>query len=183
MRGHADTKERHQTVTREENLADVLAAYDMLAGQPSVEHGEIAVIGSSYGGYLATILTTLRPVRWLALRVPALYRDRQWDTPKWALDREDLNVYRRTIVSSSDNRALAACAKFRGDVLLVESEFDDYVPHETLLSYRYAFSNVHSLTYRLIDGADHALSDESCRQAYSAALSAWTTEMIVGARS
>ena len=39
-------------------------------------------VGSSYGGYLAAILTTLRPVRWLALRVPALYQDEGWDVPK-----------------------------------------------------------------------------------------------------
>jgi pimeloyl-ACP methyl ester carboxylesterase len=183
MRGHAGTKRQQRTVTREENLADVLAAYDMLASRPSVEHGQIAVIGSSYGGYLAAILTTLRPVRWLALRVPALYRDQQWDIPKRALDREDLDVYRRTLIVPSENRALAACAEFRGDVLLVESEHDERIPHQTILSYRRAFSNVHSLTYRMIDGADHALSDESCRKAYSAILTGWTTEMIVGARS
>jgi pimeloyl-ACP methyl ester carboxylesterase len=183
MRGHGETEEQQRTVTREHNLDDVLAAYDLLVGQPSVEHGEIAVIGSSYGGYLAAILTTLRPVRWLALRVPALYRDRQWDTPKRALDRDDLNAYRRTLVPSSENRALAACTNFRGDVLLVESEHDDHIPHETILSYRRAFSNAHSLTYRMIDGADHALSVESCRKAYSAVLTSWTTEMIIGARS
>lgn len=183
MRGHAQTEEQQRKVTRGDNLEDVLAAYDLLVSQPSVEQGEIAVIGSSYGGYLAAILTTLRPVRWLALRVPALYRDGQWDRPKRALDREDLDVYRHTLVASSENRALAACTKFRGDVLLVESEHDDHVPHETILSYRRAFSNAHSLTYRMIDGADHALSDKSCREAYSSLLTNWTTEMIIGARS
>jgi pimeloyl-ACP methyl ester carboxylesterase len=183
LRGHGDTEEQQRTVTREQNLEDVLCAYDLLVSQPSVEHGEIAVIGSSYGGYLAAILTTLRPVRWLALRVPALYRDQQWDTPKRALNRDDLNAYRRTLAPASQNRALGACAKFRGDVLLVESEHDDHVPHQTILSYRRAFSNAHSLTYRLIDGADHALSEESCRKAYSSLLTGWTTEMILGARS
>jgi pimeloyl-ACP methyl ester carboxylesterase len=183
MRGHASTEEQQQTVTREENLADVLAAYDMLASQPSVEHGEIAVIGSSYGAYLAAILTSLRPVRWLALRVPALYRDEQWEMPKWALDREDLDAYRHSLVSSSENRALAACTKFLGDVLLVESEHDDRIPHQTVLNYRRAFSNVRSLTYRMIGGADHALSDETCRNAYGSLLTGWITEMILGARS
>jgi hypothetical protein len=47
-------------------------------------------MGNSYGGYLASILTTLRPVKWLALTVPALYRDEDWSVPKQRLDREDL---------------------------------------------------------------------------------------------
>uniref|UniRef100_UPI003555F957 alpha/beta hydrolase family protein n=1 Tax=Pseudomonas sp. F16(2018) TaxID=2093746 RepID=UPI003555F957 len=86
----------------------------------------IAIIGSSYGGYLATLLTRERPVRWLALRVPAMYWDDEWGSPKQALDRQRLNAYRQRPLGPADNRALAACAEFGGDVLLVESEQDDY---------------------------------------------------------
>src|SRR3954468_23271400 len=75
LRGHAETEPQHETVTREENLRDLVAAYDVLARQPLIDKEAIAVVGSSYGGYLAAILTALRPVRWLALRVPALYKD------------------------------------------------------------------------------------------------------------
>ena len=85
-------------VTREDNLRDVLAAYDVLVGHPAVDPGAMAIIGSSYGGYLAALLSALRPVRWLALRAPALYRDEDWDVPKGKLDREELTVYRRIAV-------------------------------------------------------------------------------------
>src|SRR3954462_8592184 len=68
LRGHAETEPQHETVTREANLRDLLAAYDVLARQPRVDRSSIAVVGSSYGAYLAAILTELRPVRWLALR-------------------------------------------------------------------------------------------------------------------
>jgi dipeptidyl aminopeptidase/acylaminoacyl peptidase len=68
-------------VTREDNLRDLLAAYDRLLAHPALDTSAIAVVGTSYGGYLASILTSLRPVRWLALRVPALYRDEEWHTP------------------------------------------------------------------------------------------------------
>jgi hypothetical protein len=123
-----------------------------------------------------------RPVKWLALRVPALYRDTDWDKPKRELDREDIARYRRGGVMASENRALEACSRFFGDVLIVESEHDDVVPHETLLSYRSAFSRVRSLSYRMITSADHALSDPTCREAYSTILTTWTTEMILRAR-
>ena len=59
-----------------------LAAYDVLAASRRSTTPSIAVVGSSYGGYLAAILTSLRPVRWLALRVPALYKDEDWVLPK-----------------------------------------------------------------------------------------------------
>jgi pimeloyl-ACP methyl ester carboxylesterase len=70
-------------------------------------------VGSSYGGYLAAILATLRPVKWLALRVPALYIDSGWELPKLQLHKEqDLRAYRRSFVPADSNRALRACAAF-----------------------------------------------------------------------
>lgn len=182
LRGHGGTIAQQATVSRNDNLSDSLVAYDHLIRQPTVDRSAIAVMGNSYGGYLASILTTLRPVKWLALTVPALYRDADWDKPKRQLDRQDLARYRRTRVQPSENRALAACAQFEGDVLLIEAEHDDLVPHSTLISYRRAFEQAHSLTYRIVDGADHAMSSEPCQQAYTSLLVGWTTEMIVGSR-
>lgn len=182
LRGHAATSTQHETVTREQNLADLLAAYDCLVEHPAVDASAIAVVGSSYGGYLASILSSMRPVRWLALRVPALYEDAEWSVPKRKLDRKKLAAYRRGPVSPDHNRALRSCADFAGDVLIVESEHDDLVPHQTIISYRAAFSRAHSLTYRLIDGADHGLSSAPCRRAYTTVLTNWASEMILGAR-
>src|SRR5690606_23977814 len=130
----------------------------------------------------AGVLSALRPVRWLALRVPALYRDEDWDLPKAALKRADLARYRGQRVLPSGNRALAAAARFRGDVLLVESEHDRLVPHSTVASWMAAFESARSLTYRRIQGADHGLSEESHRRDYSRLLLRWVTEMVLGAR-
>jgi uncharacterized protein len=182
LRGHELTRERKQSVTREQNLSDIVAAYDRLAGHPATDTAAIAVIGTSYGGYLSTILTTLRPVKWLALRVPALYWDEDWDAPKHQLDRERLAEYRRAFVPPQGNRALSACSEFAGDVLLVESEHDDFVPHTTLMSYRAAFIKAHSLTHRMVDGADHSLSNDSDQRAYTSILTSWLSEMVTGAR-
>ena len=182
LRGHERTHELRAKVSREQSLDDLLAAYDRLVSHPAVDSDAIAVIGSSYGGYLATILSSMRPVKWLALRVPALYWDADWEMPKQELDRDKLAHYRRSAVTAADNRALAACKEFHGDVLLIESEQDDYVPHATLMSYRSAFEQAHSLTYRLVDGADHALSSDLSQSLYSSMLTSWISEMVIGAR-
>src|SRR5215212_731883 len=48
--GHAGTQPLRETVSRESNLRDVVAAYDTLAAHPLVDRSVIAVAGSSYGG-------------------------------------------------------------------------------------------------------------------------------------
>lgn len=182
FRGHAATESQRHSVTREDNLRDAIAAYDALVAQPSVDPSYIAVVGSSYGGYIAAILTAIRSVKWLAMRVPALYRDEGWLTPKEKLDRSDLARYRNSIIEPDGNRALKECRKFAGDVLVVESEHDHIVPHPAVASYTSAFISAKSLTYRVIEGADHALSDERSREAYDSLLIDWVEEMVLGAR-
>jgi uncharacterized protein len=184
LRGHADTRPQFETVSRSTNLRDVEAAYDLLAARRYVDPEAIAVIGSSYGGYLASILTTMRPVRWLGLRAPALYMDSGWDLPKLQLRKDqDLVNYRRNIVPPEGNRALQACQAFRGDMLLIESEFDAMIPTSVLASYRQAATQTRSLTFRCIKNADHGLSTEDGQRAYTAVLIGWLKEMVAHARA
>jgi uncharacterized protein len=49
LRGHARSDGRNEDVSREDNLRDVLAAYDALAARPGVDRSAIAAVGSSYG--------------------------------------------------------------------------------------------------------------------------------------
>ena len=95
----------------------------------------------------------------LALRAPALYKDIDWEAPKRKLHVDpDFAAYRRLALRAEENRALGACAQFLGDALLVESEHDEIIPHPAVANYIAALANAHSLTYRVIEGADHALA-------------------------
>ena len=184
LRGHERNAGQWETVNREENLADLCAAYDWLAAEPNVDPGAIAVVGISYGGYLASILTTHRDVRWLALRSPALYPDEGWELPKRKLhEQNDLDAYRRSRIHWRDNRALAAAAGFRGDALVVEACNDEIIPHQVIENFVAAFQQPRSLTARRLTGADHALTEKSFQSDYNAVLVKWLTEMIVGARA
>jgi esterase/lipase len=183
LRGHARHAAQREAVTREDNLRDVLAAYDTLVGHPAVDPNAVAVIGSSYGGYLAAVLTSLRPVRWLGLRVPAIYRDENWEQPKRRLNGDDLTLYRQTSIEPEKNRALAACEDFLGDVLLVESENDTIVPHQVIENYLAAFKHARSMTYRVMEGVDHAMSKRAWREAYTQIVVSWMTEMRLAAKA
>ena len=181
LRGHGTARGQRDQITRDENLADVLAGYDLLAHVEGVDREAIAIVGSSYGAYLAAIATTLRAVRWLGLRAPALYEDENWDTPKAALDLHALRAYRRRLHAPDANRALAACAAFGGDVLVVASEHDDVVPEPTTRSYMHACRRARSLTYRVVEGADHGLSTPEAQGGYTAIVVRWIREMVLGA--
>lgn len=184
LRGHAADAREYATVTRAQNLADLVAAYDWLAGQPNVDAEAIGVVGISYGGYLATLLTSRRRVHWLALRSPAIYKDADWEHPKLALHQDpDLPAFRRRRIALGDNRALQACAAFTGDVLIVEAGHDEVVPHAVIENYVAAFAKARSLTVRIVADADHGFSAKAMQRDYTRVLLKWLTEMITGERA
>ena len=177
LRGHAETEALHETVTRENNMRDVMAAYDALA-RIRGDRAFIGVVGSSYGAYLGALLTYMRPLRFLALQAPALYMDHDWELPKRKLHvNPDFAAYRRLALRAEDNRALGACAQFLGDALVVESEQDEVIPHPAVANYISALANAHSLTYRVIAGADHSLSRPQWESEYTQLLVNWMTEI------
>ena len=179
LRGHAETEALHDTVTREDNMRDVMAAYDALAARPGVERSWIGVVGSSYGAYLGALLIYMRPVRAIAMHAPALYKDDDWELPKRKLHVDpEFAAYRRRALRTEDNRALGACAQFLGDALVVESEHDQIIPHPAIANYIAALANAHSLTYRVIAGADHALSAPAWERAYTDLLVNWLSGIL-----
>jgi hypothetical protein len=59
---------------------------------------------------------------------------------------------------------------------------DTVVAHPAVASYSAAFRKAHSLSHRVLDGADHGLTDPGCREAYYRIVSRWMSEMISAAR-
>jgi pimeloyl-ACP methyl ester carboxylesterase len=179
LRGHGGTKAVRDRVTRAHSLDDVRAAYDVLLSQPGVDPERVALVGSSYGAYIAVLLTAERKVRWLVLRAPAIYKDEGFDRPKRQLNMEaDLRAYRETALRPSDTRVLRAASRFRGDVLVVESERDHVIPHQVIDNYLRAFGAAHSATHLVIRGADHALETEAWRSRYGRILRDWFREQL-----
>ena len=177
LRGHARTRAQRETVTRAQNLADVIAAYDLLAAGPDVDAARIGVVASSYGAYLATLLTAERKVQWLALQAPAIYMDADFDRPKRQLNLDPrLAAYRRRRLQPGANRALTVAARFQGDVLIGESGRDDVIPHQVVANYVHAFDGARSLRHKILAGADHGLSRETWRRQWGALLVDWTAK-------
>jgi pimeloyl-ACP methyl ester carboxylesterase len=179
LRGHGRSRAQRPEVTLRQMLDDTVVAHDLLLAAAGVESDALAVIGTSVGGWLAAVLSGMRPVRWLALRVPALYPDAWWDIPKDAFDRDALTAYRERGPVAATDRALHACARFEGDVLLVWSGRDGVLPRCVADSYQLAFPRAASLVIRELPEADHALSDPLQQERYRRLLGDWLGEGLL----
>lgn len=158
-------------VNREDTLRQTLRDYQLLHAQERPD--AVGVLGFSYGGYMAALLAGMYPFDWLVLRSPAIYPDADWMLPKEDLDRREVDAYRRKMHTPDNNRALAACQAFRGDVLLVQSERDAVVPGPVAESYAWAFGNARSLVRHMLLGADHELSSAQWRETYHRIIVDW----------
>ncbi len=173
LRGHGPDVARQALFSRYDHIQDVLAAYDFLTGLPCVENGQIGVVGSSYGGYLASILTSFRPVKSLVLRAPALYRDAHFTTPTALLIETDQNVYRQANLSPQESMAIRAIARYQGQFLLIESALDRVCPQTTTHNYLKAAHKKAQVEHVILSHAGHVLNTPESRQAFLNALFIW----------
>ena len=135
LHGHGESDGDVLDPTQTEGfLHDVLAAIDFLVRQDRVDKHRIGIVGASFGGYLAAWAASRRHIRWLALRAPMDHREGPLGS------------------------ALDALARFPGDLLVVESELDCVIPHEVVSGYARAIADRTRVTYALIPGAGHELS-------------------------
>ena len=149
--GHGDSSGRLTQMTPRQNMADVVAAFDALAGTPGVDPRRIGVCAASYGAYLSILLSAVRPVNRMLLRAPALYAD----------DCFDLGLsQRRPGDARSASTVLAHLAAFPGRVRVVESEHDEVIGHEVIAAYMAARP---STQHVVLAHARHALTDPAWR--------------------
>jgi pimeloyl-ACP methyl ester carboxylesterase len=147
------------------------------AGEAKV--GAAAVLGFSFGAYIAAHLTGLRNIDLLILRSPAIYPDEAWLQAKESIDDKMLLRFRRRVHTPSANGALAFCTMFLGQVLLISSEEDEVIPRPVVQSYEGAFTRAASLHTVDLRSADHELSDPLARKTDQDEVVRWLADMTL----
>lgn len=161
LRGHGQSGGSQTVGTRADFLTDVLAAHNFLLDQFSnPEEVKIGIIGSSFGGYLAALLSTKRNLDWLILRVPADYPDAGFaDQPLARIaGSEYLDSWRRESKNWQDSLALRAMSNFQKNIFIIQSELDEQIPAQAIASYLAAASGNPKLRHEIMAGAPHSLS-------------------------
>ena len=165
--------EERARISRDQALQRVLEDYMNLAAVRGVARSRLALLGFSFGAYMATFLAAAKPARLLVLRSPAIYPDSDWSTPKEQLDAQELRAYRTSPLAPGQNRSLECCSQFTGDVLLIASGQDEQIPPQLVESYARAFRRARSLTRYTLADADHALTRPAWQREYHNVLVEW----------
>jgi uncharacterized protein len=179
MRGHGESEGDINTTTIKEFLDDVLAAYDYLIKVKGVDREKIGVVSSSFGCYLAALLSAKRKVKKLVLRAPADYSNEDFNKPKMQTSGSDdpaLTAWREKPKNSNETFALEAVSDFDGEILIIESEKDDTIPHQTILNYINAVKDKSKLTHTLLENAPHSIKDGPLKDEVERILVDWFRE-------
>ena len=177
MRGNGESDGDIAKLSRADYIHDAEIAYDYLKQQ--LDPGtEIAVVGSSFGSYIAVLLSKDRPVSALSLRVPASYPDKGLNDPRLAqAESAEMNTWREKSLHYTENRAFQALHDFNGAVQIVEAERDEQVPHQAVQNHVNAVSDQSKLDYRLLANAPHRLENDQLREEYIALLTNWAGQL------
>lgn len=170
MRGHGETGGELKLLSAKDHLEDCLAAYDYIQNIKDANVQNIAVFGSSYGGYQACLLTAKRSVKHLILKAPAQYDEALFEIPDKQHSTETMK-YRLYHHTPQDNRALRAINNFKGNILFIECEKDEQVPKQVMNDYRDAITV--NYDYELLIGADHSCHAPGSNQAMIDVMTKW----------
>lgn len=137
--GHGDSPIDVNTTRPADHFLEVISAFDWLHDQ--YPDSKLSVMGTSYGGFLATQLTKYRSFDKLILRAPAIYKPEDFYTLQPDIDREwTFSVFRKDTAALAKHPLLARASSFSGKTLVVIHGNDELCPVETTNAYQKAFS-------------------------------------------
>ncbi len=173
LRGHGISEGDAQKLTPEDFLHDAIAAYDAFVADPNVDPEDVTVVGTSFGSFLAARLTEVRKVRSLILRAPADYPAEDLSKPVAELSgSSELKAWRSGSHTPEGSKTLADVQAFDGNILIIESEHDEVIPHQMVENFLAAAPKERT-DHAVMAGTSHALKDPKDWAAYQAILLGW----------
>ncbi len=140
--GHGDSPFDVMQTRPAQHFLEVICAFDWL--KEHYPNAKVTVMGTSYGGYMATQLTKYRAFDKLVLRVPAIYKPSDFYTLNGVINSEEgraaKDAFRRDAEALASHPLLTRASSFGGKTLVVVHENDELVPKETTDAYIKAFN-------------------------------------------
>ena len=176
MRGHGESEGNIKIFTIKEFLYDVLAAYDYFLKIKGVDEENISAVGSSFGGYLIALLSVKRNIKNLAMRVPADYPNDNFVKSKYlksSADTQESLAWRKIKKNPDETFALKAINGFDENILIIEAEKDNIIPHQTIENYINAVKDKRKLSHIIMKGAPHSIKEGPFRDEVTRILVDW----------
>lgn len=173
--GESDGDFNQQTIAM--GFEDAIAGYEFIQQHPLCDSKRIGVLGGSYGGYEAALLSSKFPIASLILSVPAIFQDKWWDIVPETLDLIKTGLFKQQ--SGIENtKAIASIQSYTGKLLVVEHEKDTLIPKKfTDAYYQNAFKT--SLKKKeIIPNAPHSLHDKIFLDQSINIVTKWFTETL-----
>lgn len=179
--GHGDSPFDVEKTRPAQHFLEVICVFDWL--KERYPNAKIVVMGTSYGGYLATQLTKYRDFYKLILRVPAIYKPEDFYTLNGEINSDAgwtaKDAFRRDTDALAKHPLLVRASSFKGKTLVIVHELDEQVPTETTDAYIAAFK---AETY-IAKGFPHSTGDvpQSQKLEYQDAINEWLLSEASGA--
>lgn len=154
--GESDGNFSKQTIAM--GFADALAGYEFLKNHILCDKYRLGVLGGSFGGYQAALLSGKYPVISLVLSAPAIYQDEWWNIVPETLDPERKGLYKQQS-GFEKTKAIDAIRKYPGKILVIEHGNDEVIPHRVTEAYYQNALNAKVKEKKVISNAPHALYD------------------------
>jgi hypothetical protein len=158
-----------------QHFLEVITAFDWL--KQKYPEAKLSVMGTSYGGFMATQLTKYREFENLVLRVPALYWPNDFYSLNKDIDRTQERLYRTDPKLLNNHPLLSRAADFKGKTFVVVHEHDQFIPPQTTDKYIETFK-ADSYTAKGFTHSFDVNAPEEDRLAYKNAISDWLTDHI-----
>jgi uncharacterized protein len=175
--GHGESSGDKIKVSRREYVKETIDAYDYLTSLNWIDNRNIHIVGSSFGCYLAAILSGKRKVKSLLLRAPQNYPDEKYSEPKVLLQGDKLKKWRKSPLTSRASKSLRSINKFKGKIMIIQSEVDEYVPKQTYKNFINAVPKG-SLTYLFMKDFHHSITSKEEKKRYKEVLRGWFSKNL-----
>ncbi len=178
--GHNNSDGSINTITRKSALSNAVSAYDYLREKVGPDT-KIVVVGSSFGSYIAMLLTTVRNCSDVSLRAPANYIDEGMNEPQILQTAEEnpaVAEWRLKKLGAEATESLRAIHDFTGNIQIIEAGDDELIPHRAVKNFVDAYQNPEKVDYHLMQGWPHSLStDKKRNKEFQELLISWLKEL------
>jgi len=155
LSGHGESPFDVNETMPAQHVLEATKAYDWI--KANYPESAVHVMGTSYGGFVASYLSRFRAIHKLILRTPAIYEPKDFYTEHQYIDKILVREYRRNTEALKKHPLFLQEPLTTMSTLLIVHGEDKSVPHETTDVYEANFANE---TY-VAEGFAHPFRDPS----------------------